>query len=279
MGIKIYKPTSPGRRTASGFDFSEITKSKPEKSLTRPLKKTGGRNNQGVTCVRFRGGGHKRRYRIIDFKRNKDNVPARVAAVEYDPNRSARIALLHYADGEKRYILCPDKLQVNDTVMSGEQIEPKVGNTMPLRNIPQGLMVHAIEMKPGAGAKIARSAGCVAQLSAREGKYATLIMPSGEIRRVHVDCRATIGQVGNLEHQQVRLGKAGRMRWLGRKGHVRGSAMNPVAHPMGGGEGRTGGGGRHPVSPTGKPAKGGKTRAKNKAGSKLIIRRRRKRRR
>ena len=259
---------------ASGFDFSEITKTKPEKQLTRTLKKSGGRNNQGITTARFRGGGHKRRYRLVDFKRDKDGVPARVAAIEYDPNRSARIALLHYADGEKRYILCPDKLAVNDAVISGEQVEPKVGNTMPLRNIPQGLMVHAVEMRPGAGAKIARSAGTVVRLSAKEGRYATLIMPSGELRRVFLECRATIGQVGNLEHQQVRLGKAGRMRWLGRKGHVRGSAQNPASHPMGGGEGRTGGGGRHPVSPTGKPAKGGKTRSKRKASSKLIIRRR-----
>jgi len=279
MGIKKYKPTSAGRRVASGFDFEEITKSTPEKSLTRPLRKKGGRNNQGVTTVRFRGGGHKRRYRLIDFKRRKDGINARVAAVEYDPNRSARIALLHYADGEKRYILCPDKLKVSDTVVSGDQAEPKVGNCMPLRNIPQGLMVHAIELKPGGGGQLARSAGTVAQLSAKEGRYATLIMPSGEIRRVLLDCRATIGQVGNLEHQHIRLGKAGRMRWLGRRGHVRGSAMNPVAHPMGGGEGRTGGGGRHPVSPTGKPAKRGKTRARKKASNNLIVRRRRKRRR
>jgi len=275
MGIKRYKPTSPGRRQASGFDFSELTKTKPEKSLTRPLKKTGGRNNQAVTTARFRGGGHKRRYRIIDFRRNKDNVPAKVAAIEYDPNRSSRIALLHYQDGEKRYILCPDGLSVGETVISGEQVEPKVGNAMPLRGIPQGMMVHGIEMRAGAGARIARSAGASAQLSAKEGKYATLIMPSGEIRRVHLACRATIGQVGNLEHQHIRLGKAGRMRWLGRKGHVRGSAQNPVDHPMGGGEGRTGGGGRHPVSPTGKPAKGGKTRPVKKPSSKLIMRRRR----
>lgn len=279
MGIKTYRPTSPGRRVASGFDFAEITKSKPEKKLTRALKKSGGRNNQGVITTRYRGGGHKRRYRVIDFRRNKDGVAARVAAVEYDPNRSARIALLHYADGEKRYILCPNRLQVDDTVISGEQVEPKVGNAMPLRNIPQGLTVHAIELHPGGGAKIARSAGSEAQLSAKEGDYATLLMPSGEIRRVHLNCRATIGQVGNLDHQNIRLGKAGRMRWLGRKGHVRGSAMNPVAHPMGGGEGRTGGGGRHPVSPTGKPSKGGKTRRPKKAGSRLIVRRRKKRRR
>ena len=274
MGIKKYKPTSPGRRVATGYDFSEITKKRPEKSLTEPLRKKGGRNFQGVTTVRFRGGGHKRRYRIIDFRRNKDDIPARVAAIEYDPNRSARIALLHYADGEKRYILCPDKLEVGETIMSGEQVEPKVGNTMPLRNIPQGLSVHAVETVPGAGAKIARSAGAVVQLSVKEGKYAYLIMPSGEIRKVHLSCRATIGQVGNLEHQAIRLGKAGRMRWLGRRGHVRGSAQNPVSHPMGGGEGRTGGGGRHPVSPTGKPAKGGKTRSRKKSSSAFIVRRR-----
>lgn len=279
MGLKKYKPTSPGRRRATGYDFSEVTKSEPEKRLTRSLRKTGGRNNQGITTTRFRGGGHKRRYRILDFRRNKDDVPARVAAVEYDPNRSARIALLHYADGEKRYILCPNELHVDDTVVSGEQVEPKVGNAMPLRSIPLGLAIHAVEMTPGAGAKIARSAGTVVQLSAREGNYAHLVLPSGELRRVHVNCRATIGQVGNLEHQGIRLGKAGRMRWLGRRGHVRGAAMNPVSHPMGGGEGRTGGGGRHPVSPTGKPAKGGKTRSKKKSSSKLIVRRRRTRRR
>jgi len=274
MGIKKHRPTSPGRRLATGYDFSEITKKKPEKALTEPIRKKGGRNFQGITTTRFRGGGHKRRYRIIDFRRNKDNLPARVAAIEYDPNRSARIALLHYADGEKRYILCPDKLTVGETVISGEEIEPKVGNAMPLRNIPQGLSVHAVEMSPGAGAKIARSAGTVVQLSAKEGNYAHLIMPSGEIRRVHLSCRATIGQVGNLEHQAIRLGKAGRMRWLGRRGHVRGSAQNPVSHPMGGGEGRTGGGGRHPVSPTGKPAKGGKTRSRKKSSSAFIVRRR-----
>ena len=274
MAIRKYKPTSPGRRQASGHDFAEVTKTQPEKSLTKPLRKTGGRNFQGVTTTRFRGGGHKRRYRIIDFRRNKDGIPAKVAAVEYDPNRSARIALLHYADGEKRYILCPNDLKVGETLLSGEQVEPKVGNTMPLRSIPLGLMVHAVEMLPGAGAKIARSAGAAVQLSAREGNYAFLTLPSGELRKVHVNCRATIGQVGNLEHQGVRLGKAGRMRWLGHRGHVRGSAQNPVSHPMGGGEGRTGGGGRHPVSPTGKPAKGGKTRSKKKASTKLIVRRR-----
>ena len=274
MGIKKYKPTSPGRRVANGYDFAEITRTKPEKSLTEPLRKNGGRNFQGVTTVRFRGGGHKRRYRRIDFKRNKDAIPAVVASVEYDPNRSARIALLHYADGEKRYILCPDKLAVGDNLISGESVEPKVGNSMPLSNIPQGMTVHAVEMLPGAGAKIGRSAGASVQLSAKEGKYAHLIMPSGEIRKVLLECRATIGQVGNLEHQNIRLGKAGRMRWLGHRGHVRGSAQNPVSHPMGGGEGRTGGGGRHPVSPTGKPAKGGKTRNAKKSSSSLIVRRR-----
>jgi len=274
MGIKKYKPTSPGRRVATGYDFAEITRSQPEKSLTEPLRKTGGRNFQGVTTSRFRSGGHKRRYRVIDFKRNKDDVPAVVASVEYDPNRSSRIALLHYVDGEKRYIICPDKLTVGDKLISGENVEPKVGNSMPLRNIPQGMTVHAVEMLPGAGAKIGRSAGASVQLSAKEGKYAHLIMPSGEIRKVRLECRATIGQVGNLEHQKIRLGKAGRMRWLGHRGHVRGSAQNPVSHPMGGGEGRTGGGGRHPVSPTGKPAKGGKTRNAKKSSTSLIVRRR-----
>lgn len=274
MGVRKYKPTTPGRRVASVSDFSEITKGKPEKHLTRPLKKSGGRNFQGVTTARFRGGGHKRRYRVVDFRRSKDDVPAKVAAIEYDPNRSARLALLHYADGEKRYILCPDGLEVGGTVMSGNQVEPSIGNAMPLRSIPQGLTVHAVEIVPGSGAKIARSAGTVVRLSAKEGRYATLVMPSGEMRRVHIECRATIGQVGNLDHQSIRLGKAGRMRWLGRRGHVRGSAQNPVSHPMGGGEGRTGGGGRHPVSPTGVPAKGGKTRPLKKASDRLIIRRR-----
>jgi len=279
MGVRRYKPTSPGRRLASVADFSEITKQEPEKRLTRPLKKSGGRNVQGVTTVRFRGGGHKRRYRVIDFRRDKDGIPAKVAAIEYDPNRSARIALLHYADGEKRYILCPDRLSVGETVISGEHVEPKVGNAMPLRNIPQGLAVHAVEMMPGGGAKIARSAGGVCQLSAKEGDYAHLILPSGEIRKVNLDCRATIGQVGNLDHQNIRLGKAGRMRWLGRRPHVRGTAQNPVSHPMGGGEGRTGGGGRHPVSPTGRPTKGKKTRRPRKPSSRLIVRRRKTKRR
>ena len=274
MVVRRYMPTSAGRRVARVADFSEITKHAPEKRLTKPLRKTGGRNFQGVTTCRFRGGGHKRRYRLIDFRRDKDGVPARVAGIEYDPNRSARVALLHYADGEKRYILCPDQLEVGDTIMSGEQVEPKVGNAMLLRNIPQGLTVHAVEIVPRGGAKMARSAGAVAQLSAKEGGYAHLILPSGEIRKVHLDCRATIGQVGNLDYRSTRLGKAGRMRWLGRRPHVRGSAQNPVSHPMGGGEGRTGGGGRHPVSPTGVPAKGKKTRRPHKRSDKFIVRRR-----
>ena len=275
MGIKKYKPTSPGRRVASGFDFAEITKERPEKHLTLPVRKKGGRNFQGIACTRWRGGGHKRRFRLIDFRRDKDGIAARVAAVEYDPNHSARIALLHYADGEKRYILCPDKLEVGASLLSGNEVEPNVGNVMPLRNIPQGLMVHAVEMFPGSGAKIARAAGTVVQLSAKEGEYAHLVMPSGEIRKVHLNCRATIGQVGNLDHQGVRLGKAGRMRWLGRRGHVRGAAMNPVAHPMGGGEGRTGGGGRPQVGPTSVLSKGGKTRRRRKTSSRFIVRRRR----
>jgi len=274
MGTKKYNPTSAGRRVASGYDFSEITKGTPEKGLTEAKRGTGGRNNQGITATRFRGGGHKRRYRVIDFKRDKDGIPAKVAAIEYDPNRSARIALLQYADGEKRYILCPDKLEVGAAIMSGDQVEPRVGNTMPLRNIPQGVAIHAIEMVPGSGAKMARSAGCVVQIAAKEGNYALLILPSGEMRRVHVNCRATIGQVGNLEHQSLRLGKAGRMRWLGRRPHNRGSSMNPIDHPMGGGEGRSGGGGRPQVGPTGVLAKGGLTRSRKKASNKFIVRRR-----
>ena len=274
MGIKSFRPTSPGRRLGTSSDFSEITKTHPEKRLTVPQKKTGGRNAQGVTCARFRGGGHKQRYRMIDFRRDKDGIPARVAAIEYDPNRSARIALLSYADGEKRYILCPDKLEVGQTLLSGTEVEPRVGNAMPIRNIPQGVPVHAVETTPGSGARIARSAGCVVQVSAKEADYAHLVLPSGEIRRIHLDCRATIGQVGNLEHQKIRLGKAGRMRWLGRKPHNRGSSMNPIDHPMGGGEGRTGGGGRPQVGPTNVLAKGGKTRQRRKPSTRFIVRRR-----
>ena len=273
MGIRKYKPTSPGRRNASVNDFAEITRSRPEKSLVKRIKKSGGRNHSGKITVRFRGGGARRIYRIIDFKRNKDGVPARVAAIEYDPNRTCHIALLHYADGEKRYILAPQGLTVGGTVENGKNIEPKVGNCMPLSDIPTGLEVHNIELNQGQGGKLVRSAGTVATLAAREGKWAHIIMPSGEIRMVQVTCRATIGQLGNVDHQHVHIGKAGRKRHMGRKPHVRGKAMNPVAHPLGGGEGRSNGG-RHPCSPTGVPAKGGKTRNKNKNSNKRIIRRR-----
>ncbi len=275
MGIKKYKPTSPGRRLGTVSDFAEITKTKPEKNLTSAVRKTGGRNVYGIATRRFIGGGHKRRYRTIDFRRDKDGMPAKVVAIEYDPNRSARIALLNYPDGEKRYILCPEQLTVGMSVVSGAEVEPRVGNCMPLRNIPQGIMVHAIEMIPGTGAKLARSAGSMVQISAKEGEYAQLIMPSGELRRVHLNCRATIGQVGNLDHQNIRLGKAGRMRWLGRKPQQRANAMNPIDHPMGGGEGRTGGGGRPQVGPTGVLSKGGKTRKRRNPTSRFIIRRRR----
>ena len=244
----------------------------PEKSLLEPLPKTGGRNTYGRVTVRFRGGGHKRLYRIIDFKRNKDNIPAKVAAIEYDPNRSANIALLHYADGEKRYILAPLGLKVGDEIMSGEEVEVKVGNCMPLKNIPLGTIVHNIELRPGKGGQMARAAGAFAQVMAKEGGYVHLRLPSGEIRMVHENCRATIGQVGNIDHENVTIGKAGRSRWLGRRPHVRGVAMNPVDHPMGGGEGRTHGG-RHPCSPWGQLAKGLKTRGK-KPSDKFIVRRR-----
>ena len=277
MPVRQYKPTSPGRRKSSVLDYSELTKKRPERSLVEGKRKKGGRSNQGRITARHRGGGHKRLLRKVDFRRDKLDVAARVAAIEYDPNRSAFLALLHYEDGEKRYILAAEGLKVGQSVVSGERVEPAVGNAMPLECIPLGLMVHAVEMVPGGGAKIVRSAGAVAQLSAREGAYAVLIMPSGELRRVHVRCRATIGQVGNLDHQNVRIGKAGRARHLGRRPRVRGTAMNPVAHPMGGGEGRSAGG-RHPCSPTGRPAKGGKTRRRNNPTNKLIIRRRKRRR-
>lgn len=273
MPIKKYKPTSPGRRFGTVLDFSELTKKKPEKSLLKPKKRTGGRNHHGHTTSRFRGGGHKKMYRIIDFKRNKDGVPARVAALEYDPNRSSWIALLHYADGEKRYIIAPKGLKAGDSIESGEKVEPKVGNTMPLKSIPLGLTVHNVELTAGHGGQMGRSAGTTIQLQAREGKFANLLLPSGEIRRVSIECRATIGQVGNLDHQHVSLGKAGRNRWKGRRPHVRGTAQNPVAHPMGGGEGRSGGG-RHPCSPTGKLAKGGRTRKRQKPSNAFILRRR-----
>jgi large subunit ribosomal protein L2 len=278
MGIRQYRPTSPGRRNASVSDFADLTPgAKPEKSLLRPLTKKGGRNNQGKITSRHRGGGHKRAYRVIDFFRDKDGVPARVKSVEYDPNRSARIALLFYADGEKRYIVAPDGLKAGDRVESGPDAPPTVGNCLPLKKIPLGTAVHNIEMLPGRGARLCRSAGSNATLLAREANWAQLSLPSGEIRRVPSNCRATIGKVGNADHMAISLGKAGRKRWLGRRPHVRGTAMNPIDHPHGGGEGRTKGG-RHPVSPTGKLAKGGATRNRRKPSNASIVRRRRSRR-
>src|SRR3954468_8376110 len=272
MGIRNYKPTTPGRRGSSVADFIEVTRREPEKSLLRPLPKKGGRNNHGRITTRHQGGGHKRAYRVIDFRRaDKDGVPAKVAHIEYDPNRTARIALLHYVDGEKRYILCPTGLQQGDRVENGVGSDIKPGNCLPLRNIPTGTVLHAIELRPGGGAKIARSAGAGVQLLAKEGKYATLRMPSGEMRMVDVRCRATVGEVGNSEQGNINWGKAGRMRWKGKRPTVRGVVMNPVDHPHGGGEGKTSGG-RHPVSPWGKPE--GRTRDKNKPSSRLIIRRR-----
>ena len=256
----------------SGFDFSEITTAKPEKSLLRPLKKTGGRNNLGRITVRHRGGGHKRRYRLIDFKRDKFDVPAKVATIEYDPNRSARISLLHYADGEKRYIIAPQGLNVGDVVVAGEQVDIKPGNALPLRAIPLGTNLHNIEMKPGKGGQLIRSAGTVAQLVAKDEQYAQLRLRSGEIRRIRIECMATVGAVSNPENMNINLGKAGRNRWLGRRPTVRGVAMNPVDHPHGGGEGKTAGG-RHPVTPWGKPTKGYKTR-KRRDTDKYIVRRR-----
>ncbi len=272
MGIRKVKPTSPGRRFQTYLTFDEITKTKPEKSLVVPLKKTGGRNCYGRITCRHRGGGHKRLYRIIDFKRDKIDIPAKVASIEYDPNRSARIALLHYADGEKRYILAPVGLNVGDTVISSEHADIKPGNTMPLKNIPLGTIVHNVELKIGGGGQLGRSAGASIQLMAKEGKYAQLRLPSGEVRMVLLECKATIGQVGNLDHENVSLGKAGRSRWLGIRPTVRGVAMNPVDHPHGGGEGKTSGG-RHPCSPWGMPTKGYRTRGK-KPSDKYIIRRR-----
>ena len=273
MGIRKYKPTTPGRRFASVSDFAEITRDHPEKSLLRPIHKTGGRNNDGRITSRRRGGGHKRRYRVIDFRRHdKDGVPAKVAHIEYDPNRSANIALLHYADGDKRYIIAPNKLHQGDRIEQGPAADIKPGNCLPLTNIPLGTVIHAVEMRPGGGAKIARSAGVSVQLVAKEGKYAQLRMPSGEIRNVEAACRATIGEVGNSDHGNITWGKAGRMRWKGQRPKVRGVVMNPVDHPHGGGEGRTSGG-RHPVSPWGKPE--GRTRHPNKASDRLIVRRRR----
>jgi large subunit ribosomal protein L2 len=271
MGIRNYKPTSPGRRGASGADFVEVTKSAPEKSLLGPTPKSGGRNVHGRITSRHRGGGHKQRYRILDFRRNKDGVPAKVAAIEYDPNRTARIALLHYVDGDKRYILAPNRLRVGDIVESGEGADIKPGNALPLRTIPVGTLVHAVELRPGGGAKMGRSAGVAIQLLAKEGNRATLRMPSGEIRQVEVTCRATVGEVGNSEHDLISWGKAGRSRHKGRRPQTRGVAMNPVDHPLGGGEGKSSGG-RHPVSPWGKPE--GRTRRRNKLSDKMILRRR-----
>jgi large subunit ribosomal protein L2 len=271
--LKQYRPTSPGRRSMTGSSFEEITKSKPEKSLLLPLKKKGGRSNQGKITVRHRGGGAKRRLRIIDFKRDKLGVPGRVAAIEYDPNRSARIALIYYADGEKRYILAPNDLNVDDVIKSGEGAELKPGNTLPLKLIPTGTMIHNIEMQPGKGGQLVRSAGAAAQLMAKEGEYALIRMPSSEVRRIRSNCLATIGQVGNLDHRSISLGKAGRKRWMGIRPTVRGSAMNPRDHPHGGGEGRSPIGLPGPKTPWGKPALGYRTR-KPKPGDKMIVRRR-----
>ena len=273
MAIRKYKPTTPGRRNSSVSDFAEITRSTPEKSLVKPLTKSGGRNSYGRMTARHRGGGHKRAYRVIDFKRNdKDGIPARVAEIEYDPNRTANIALLHYADGEKRYVLAPAGLKQGVTVEAGPSADIKPGNCLPMRNIPLGTVIHAVELNAGQGAKLARSAGTSVQLVAKEGRFAQLRLPSGEIRDVDLDCRATIGEVGNAEQGNIRWGKAGRMRWKGRRPIVRGVAMNPVDHPHGGGEGRTSGG-RHPVTPWGKPE--GRTRRPNKPSDKYIVRRRR----
>jgi len=274
MPIRRYKPTSPGRRFMSVSTFEEITKRKPEKSLLEPVTKKGGRNNNGRITTRHQGGGHKRRYRVIDFKRVKDGIPAKVAAIEYDPNRSARIALLHYADGAKAYILAPSQLRVGATVESGPNADIKVGNALPLENIPTGTLVHNVELKPGGGAKMARSAGSGIQLVAKDGPHAVLRLPSGEMRRVLLTCRATVGQVGNVDHQNITWGKAGRSRWKGKRPAVRGSAMNPVDHPHGGGEGKSKGG-RHPVTPWGVPTLGKRTRSKHKESNKLIVRGRR----
>jgi len=272
MANRKVKPTSPGRRFQAYSSFEEITKTTPERQLLRVIKKTGGRNANGRITSRHRGGGHKRHYRLIDFKRDKIDIPAKVAAIEYDPNRSTRIALLHYVDGEKRYILAPLNLKVNDVVQSGPQADIKPGNALPLSNIPLGTQIHNIELRPGRGGQIVRSAGTYAQLVAKEDRYALLKLPSGEMRMVLMNCKATIGQLGNVSHENIDLGKAGRKRWLGKRPKVRGVAMNPVDHPMGGGEGRSSGG-RHPCSPWGVPSKGYKTR-KNKSSDRLIVKRR-----
>jgi large subunit ribosomal protein L2 len=272
MANKLFKPTSPGRRFQVGSTFEEVTRSKPEKSLLRPLPKTGGRNVNGRITCRHRGGGHKRQFRLIDFKRDKNAIPATVASIEYDPNRSARIALLHYRDGAKSYILAPLGLGLGDVVLSGENAEIKPGNALPLRNIPVGTVIHNVELKPKKGAQLIRSAGASGQLMAKEGKYAQVKCPSNEVRMVLLDCYATIGQVSNIDHENRSLGKAGKTRWLGRRPKVRGVAMNPVDHPLGGGEGKSSGG-RHPVTPWGVPTKGFKTRDKNKPSNKYIVRR------
>ncbi len=271
MAVKKFKPTSPGRRTMTVQDFSILTTNKPEKSLVEKLSKKAGRNNQGRITVRHQGGGHKRKYRIIDFKRDKDGIPAKVASIEYDPNRSAHIALLNYADGEKRYILAPIGLEVGQKIESGADADIKVGNALPLRNIPVGTIIHNIELKPGKGGQLVRSAGVEAQLMAKEGDYGHVRMPSGEVRLIHLSCRATVGQVGNVEHENIVIGKAGRARWMGVRPTTRGSVMNPVDHPHGGGEGRAPIG-RHPVTPWGKPALGKKTRKKGKDSDKYIVR-------
>jgi large subunit ribosomal protein L2 len=271
VGIRNYKPTSPGRRFVTGSDFEEVTRTTPEKSLLEKISKSGGRNNNGRVTSRHIGGGHKRRYRVIDFKRQKDDVPAKVATIEYDPNRSARIALLHYADGEKRYILAPQRLRVGDSVMSGPNADIKPGNSLPLRDIPTGTVVHNIELQIGRGGQLVRSAGVGAQLMAKEADYATVRLPSSEMRMVHLDCRATVGQIGNATHENITVGKAGRSRWKGKRPKVRGSAMNPVDHPHGGGEGKSNSG-RHPVTPWGKPTNGFRTRVKGKPSGKYIVR-------
>lgn len=274
MAIKKYKPTSAGLRSMSVLSYAEITKKAPEKSLTAPLKKSGGRNNQGRTTLRFRGGGNKRKYRIIDFKRNKEGIPGKVAAIEYDPNRTANIALIHYVDGEKRYILAPLGLKVGDTVEAGPEADIVIGNALQLKDIPVGTTIHNIEMKPGKGAQLVRTAGAEAQLAGKEGKYGIVRLPSGEIRRIDIRCKATIGRVGNIEHELVTVGKAGKTRHMGKKPHVRGSAMNPVDHPHGGGEGRAPVGRPQPMTPWGKKSRGVKTRDNKKKSNKQIIRRR-----
>lgn len=274
MAVKAFKPTSPGRRFQTVSDFAEITTDKPEKSLLLPLKKTGGRNSYGRITARHIGGGHKRKYRVIDFKRNKRDIPAKVASIEYDPNRTSRIALLQYRDGEKRYIIAPADLKVGDEILAGENAEIRPGNALPIKKIPIGSLIHNVELKIGKGGQLIRSAGSNGQLVAKENNYAHIKMPSGELRLVHVECYATIGQVGNADHSNISIGKAGRKRWLGKRPKVRGVAMNPVDHPMGGGEGRSSGG-RHPCTPWGKPTKGYRTR-KNKSTDKFIVRRRNK---